>query len=73
MVDWRGKVVLVTGGSSGIGRGTALRLAGLGARIAVAARNAQALIEVVREAQAVVPKPWHSPPTWRTPSSAAGQ
>lgn len=44
-----GKVVLVTGGSSGIGRGTAVRLAGLGCRVAVAARNAAALDEVVRE------------------------
>jgi NAD(P)-dependent dehydrogenase (short-subunit alcohol dehydrogenase family) len=41
------KVVLVTGGSSGIGRATALRLAGHGARVAVAARSAGALAEVV--------------------------
>lgn len=41
-----GKVVLITGGSSGIGRGLALRLAGHGARVAVAARNAEALAEV---------------------------
>jgi NAD(P)-dependent dehydrogenase (short-subunit alcohol dehydrogenase family) len=46
----REKVILITGGSSGIGRGTALRLAGLGARIVVAARTAAALDEVVREA-----------------------
>lgn len=44
-----GKVVLITGGSSGIGRGTALRLAGFGCRVAVAARNAQTLDEVVRD------------------------
>jgi NAD(P)-dependent dehydrogenase (short-subunit alcohol dehydrogenase family) len=47
-----GKVVLVTGGSSGIGRGSALRLAGFGCRIAVAARNAAALDDVVREISA---------------------
>jgi NAD(P)-dependent dehydrogenase (short-subunit alcohol dehydrogenase family) len=50
MHSWRGKVVLITGGSSGIGRAAALRLAGCGARVAVAARTAAALDEVVREA-----------------------
>ncbi len=48
----RDKVVLITGGSSGIGRATALRLAGLGARVAVAARNVEALAGVAREAGA---------------------
>jgi NAD(P)-dependent dehydrogenase (short-subunit alcohol dehydrogenase family) len=51
MQSLRDKVALITGGSSGIGRGTALRLAGHGARIVVAARNAEALAEVVRTAQ----------------------
>jgi NAD(P)-dependent dehydrogenase (short-subunit alcohol dehydrogenase family) len=43
------KVVLITGGSSGIGRATALRLAGYGASVALAARSAQPLAEAAAE------------------------
>lgn len=49
----RGKVALVTGGSRGIGRATALRLAAEGCQVAVCARSADGLEGMVAELRQV--------------------
>jgi NADP-dependent 3-hydroxy acid dehydrogenase YdfG len=43
MAGLRGKVVLVTGASSGIGQGTAIHMASLGCKLSLIARNMEAL------------------------------
>jgi NAD(P)-dependent dehydrogenase (short-subunit alcohol dehydrogenase family) len=48
----QGTVVVLTGASSGIGRATALALAGRGAAVVLAARRADALAELARECEA---------------------
>ena len=48
-----GRVALVTGASQGIGRACALKLAAMGATVAVCARNAEKLAEVVKEIEAL--------------------
>jgi 3-oxoacyl-[acyl-carrier protein] reductase len=52
MFNLKDKVVLVTGASQGIGRGTALALAEAGAKVAVAARNQEKLALLVNEISA---------------------
>ena len=49
MIDWRDKVVVLTGASSGIGREMAKVLAGKGAQLVLVARRAEALAELATE------------------------
>lgn len=49
--DWKDKVVLVTGASSGIGRALAVELGRRGAHVAVLARRAELLFDVAGEVE----------------------
>ena len=49
LTDWCGKTVWIVGASTGIGRATAAALHGLGARVIVSARKAQALDDFVQQ------------------------
>src|SRR4051794_7554910 len=46
--DYQGKVIVITGASSGFGRGTALELARRGASVVLAARSAETLADLAR-------------------------
>jgi short-subunit dehydrogenase len=52
MSYWPNKVVMITGASSGIGRGLAVALASRGAKVGLVARRAETLDEVVHEIEA---------------------
>jgi short-subunit dehydrogenase len=49
MMDWPDKVVLITGASSGIGRGLAVELAARGAKLGLVARRKEILDEICAE------------------------
>src|SRR4051812_32942950 len=49
--DLTGKVIVITGASSGFGKGTALELATCGATVVLAARREELLDEVARECE----------------------
>jgi len=48
----KGKVVVVTGASSGIGKATAIKLAGAGAKVILVARGEEKLVETKQEIEA---------------------
>jgi len=61
MAGLKDKVVLITGASSGIGRGTAVHFASLGSRISLVARNLDHLKAVAEECKAAGAKVSLSP------------
>jgi len=54
--DFTGKVALITGSSSGIGAGTAVLLAKLGADVVITGRNGDNLLAVANDVKKVSPK-----------------
>jgi 2-deoxy-D-gluconate 3-dehydrogenase len=59
--DLKGKTAIVTGGNGGIGLGMARGLAGAGARVVVAARNAEKSRRAVRELERLGTEAWSIP------------
>ncbi|MDT7736616.1 MAG: hypothetical protein QOE12_3790, partial [Mycobacterium sp.] len=54
-IDLSGKVCVITGASSGLGRESARALAAMGAQVILAARDSDALTQAARWIQAEVP------------------
>jgi short-subunit dehydrogenase len=70
--DWKDKVVLVTGASSGIGRALAVELGKRGARVALTARRAEELSNVADEVVRAGGKALAFPADVRNPSEING-
>ncbi|HLN97368.1 MAG TPA: SDR family NAD(P)-dependent oxidoreductase [Pyrinomonadaceae bacterium] len=69
--SFQDKIVIITGASSGIGRGLAVELARQGARIGLVARRAEVLEEVIGEIEALGGKAIALPADVRNASSVA--
>lgn len=64
MVDLKGKVVIVTGGNSGIGYGTVRHLARAGARVYMAARNENRAAEAIERLKTESLEPGNGEVLW---------
>lgn len=51
-----GKIILVTGGTTGIGRATARILAGLGAKVFITGRHIEPLVQALKDTRAMYPE-----------------
>jgi len=52
------KVIVITGGSSGIGKATAIKMAGAGAKVILVARGEEKLVETKKEIEAAGGRSW---------------
>ena len=69
--DWKGKVVLITGASSGIGRALALELGKRGARLGLTARRGEELLHLSEEIERAGGEALALPADVRDPAAVA--